>query len=471
MRSSDATILVVDDDVAITSVVAGVLKQEGITAVIVGSGASALAALSNRPVDVVLTDLRMPGIDGMELLGRIAAEWPDVPVVMMTAYATVNTAVEAMKRGAADFVTKPFDVDELVFVLRKALDKARHASTRGHATGASGPAGITGSSAAIREPLRVIARAARTSATVLIRGESGTGKELAARALHDLSARGGGPFIAVNCAALPESLLESELFGYEKGAFTGAVTRKPGRVEMAEGGTLFLDEIGDVPPPVQVKLLRLLQESEYTPLGALRARKADVRFVTATHRDLEAMVAAHEFREDLFYRLAVVLVQLPPLRERAEDIPELAREFCARFAAKHDRAGLSLHGDAIAHLAALPWPGNVRQLQNFIERLVVMSDGPVIDVADVTRELKGASAVRAPAPSAPPSPPSPPPHDAPGGAVEVPTGGLVAHMRQIEREVLVATLARTRNNRTLAANVLGLSRRTFYNKLEEHGIP
>jgi two-component system response regulator AtoC len=302
-------------------------------------------------------------------------------------------------------------------------------------------------------------RAARGTATVLIRGESGTGKELVARALHEGSPRRAGPFVKLHCAALPDSLLESELFGYEKGAFTGASTRKPGRIELADGGTLFLDEIGEIPLGMQVKLLRVIQEREFERLGGHDTIHVDVRFLAATHRDLEALVARGQFREDLFYRLNVVPLRLPPLRDRAGDVALLARHFCAAHARANHRPDLALADDVVRLLAAQPWPGNVRQLENFIERLVVLTEGPSISTDDVLREL-AAELPRAATDGAADAGP-------PGAASDL---TLDERQRRSERAGLEAALARAGNNRTLAARLLGVSRRTLYTKLEEHGL-
>jgi two-component system response regulator AtoC len=300
--------------------------------------------------------------------------------------------------------------------------------------------------------LGLLARAARGDATVLLRGETGTGKELMARELHELGPRRAGPFIKILCAALPDTLLESELFGYEKGAFTGAVARKPGRVELAEGGTLFLDEIGDITPALQVKLLRLIQDREFERLGSSQTLKANVRFVTATHRNLEEMIAKGEFREDLFYRLNVVPIALPPLRGRPDDIPRLAQEFCRTFGKAQGRPALAFDQAALDLLRAQPWPGNVRQLQNLVERLAVLCDGPMLTQSDVQRELRGAPGLATPTP---------------GGAAPA---TLDAQRRQAERDALSSALQRSGNNRTLAARILGVSRRTLYNKLAELGL-
>jgi DNA-binding NtrC family response regulator len=308
-----------------------------------------------------------------------------------------------------------------------------------------------------------LGKAAPTMATVLLRGESGTGKEVAARELHRLSPRSTGPFVAVHCGALPDNLLESELFGHEKGAFTGATNKKPGRVELASGGTLFLDEIGDVTPAVQVKLLRLLQEREYQRLGATSTEKADVRFVAATHRNLEQMVREGTFREDLFYRLNVVPIVMPPLRERRSDIAELASRFVARLGEANGRPGITLAPEAIAALARATWPGNVRELQNFLERVVVFAEGDSIAREEIERELASRPGQSdATAASAPASPSSPP------GSSDAIT--LEAQRRDAERAAVREALGKAKGNRTLAARVLGVSRRTLYNKLDELGI-
>ena len=450
------SVLVVDDDLALGKVVIALLSQDGIDARCVRSGAAALESLAERPADAVITDLRMPGMDGMALLGKIIAEHPGTPVIMFTAHGTVPLAVEAMKRGAAEFVLKPFAREELLFVVHKALVGAAHAGSRPPER-APAAGRFTGASAAMRECQSLVTRAAAGTATVLLRGESGTGKEVAARSIHEQSPRRKGPFVRVHCAALPDALLESELFGYEKGAFTGAVQRKPGRVELSQGGTLFLDEIGDTTLSVQVKLLRLLQEKEYERLGGVETLKADVRFVAATNRDLEAMIKSGTFREDLFYRLSVVPIGLPPLRDRPEDIAPLAKRFCAELGAANGRPGAALDAGAIAVLDAQSWPGNVRQLQNFIERLVVLAEGDALGAEEVQREL----ARKLPgSPSAAKS----------ESRTESGSPLLEDSRREAERAAVKTALIQAKGNRTLAARLLGISRRTLYNKLEEQQI-
>jgi two-component system response regulator AtoC len=396
----------------------------------------------------------MPGLDGMALLDRVVQQRPDLPVILLTAHGTVSLAVDAMKRGASDFLLKPFDRDEMLFVINKALT----ATTRRAAAPERPPSKtMVGGSQVLRDVEELVRRAARGKATVLIRGESGTGKELVARALHESGPGAGAPFVKIHCAALPETLLESELFGYEKGAFTGANTRKPGRIELAHGGTLFLDEVGDIPLTMQVKLLRVIQDRELERLGGRETLRVDVRFVAATHRDLETMVAREQFREDLFYRLNVVPIRLPPLRERKGDVELLARHFCAVHSSANGRAGIALTADVLQMLSEQNWPGNVRQLENFIERLVVLSDGPQITAEDFRRELAREQSGPSPQERTRPTP---------GGEML----SLDEQRKRTERESLRAALTRAGNNRTLAARLLGVSRRTLYTKLEEHRL-
>ncbi len=452
-----AHVLVVDDDGAVGAVMGAQLRQAGYAVTVVSSGERALAALEETPFGVVLTDLRMPAMDGRKLMGEIHARWPGLPVVLLTAHGTVAIAVEAMKAGAADFVQKPFDREELLFVVAKALTGGK--STLESAPKVPEEKTLFGRSGAMGELRELITRAARSTATVLVQGESGTGKELVARAIHDGSSRRDKPFIKLHCAAFPDTLLESELFGYEKGAFTGASQRKPGRIELAHEGTLFLDEIGDITPATQVKLLRVLQEREIERLGGTKPVKVDVRFVAATHRDLPAMVAARTFREDLYYRLSVVPLEIPPLRARPGDVGELALHFASLQRDSNGRVA-ELDEAAIARLSAEKWPGNVRQLQNFIERVVVLSDGPRITLADVERELRrGGSAWGAPAAS--------------GAPVAMPTSPhstLEAAVSQAGRDAVREALAKANGNKTLAARILGVSRRALYYKLEELGL-
>jgi two-component system response regulator AtoC len=445
--SSRPPVLVVDDDLAMRKVLTALLSQAALDPKHVSSGHDALALLERRPFDLVLTDLQMPGMDGIALLTEIGKRWPDVPVIMLTAHGSVPLAVEAMKAGAAEFMLKPFDREELVFVVQKVLAGAARAMRAAPARPTSTK--LLAESAAMREVLDLVRRAAPGNSTVLLLGESGTGKELVARAIHEASPRRAKPFVKLNCGALPDALLESELFGYEKGAFTGAATRKPGRIELAHEGTLLLDEIGDITPQMQVKLLRVLQERELERLGGTSTVKIDVRFLAATHRDLAEMVAKGAFREDLFYRLNVVPIHLPPLRARPEDIEPLARKFAAEHAGANGKE-IELGADALRLLLGEAWPGNVRQLENFIERLVVLCDGPTIAGRDVERELGRVA-------SAPSS-------------KRQSGGDLEATRKDAEREAIRSALSRASGNRTVAARILGLSRRGLYYKLDEYGL-
>lgn len=436
--------LVVDDDAAVAAVLRDLLVQAGVEAHAEESASGALQLLEKRDFDCVITDLRMPGLCGMELVSRLCDGWPDLHVVVLTAHGSIATAVDAMQRGASDFLTKPFERDDLLRLVSK-VRQGRRPSVVPRARRTSG-IDLLGQSEAVRQLREVVRKAAATTATVLITGETGTGKEVVARAIHQASARSPGPLVAVQCAALPDSLLESELFGYEKGAFTGAHTAKPGRVALAQDGTLFLDEIGDVNATVQVKLLRLLQEREYDALGGLAPRRANVRFIAATHRTLEAEVAKGSFREDLYYRLNVLPIRVPPLRERREDIVPLAEHFCAAVRAEHG-ADVSFSPEALGALARHAWPGNVRELKNLVERLVVLATEPVVSAESVTHAL---------------------------GRCEVVAGDGLQQRRvdkgAVGREELLQVLRRSGNNRSLAARLLGVSRRTLYNRLAEFGI-
>jgi DNA-binding NtrC family response regulator len=435
-------VLVVDDDAAVRTVLTAQLAQAAIESVEAASAEEALERLASGAIDVMITDLRMPGMDGMELLQQARKLWPDVPVIVLTAFGSVKSAVEAIKLGATDFLAKPFDRAEVLSVVSAALGVAAGSGP----PPAEASASLVGALAPLRDALR---RAAAATATVLIHGENGTGKELVARAIHELGPRRAGPFIAVNCAALPEQLIESELFGYEKGAFTGATKVKPGRVELAHGGTLFLDEIGEYPLSTQVKLLRLLETREFERLGGTATVKVDVRFIAATNRKLEPMIERGEFRQDLYFRLALP-IRVPSLRERTQDIEPLVAHFAARSAAANGRRPMTVEKSALLELARQPWPGNVRQLENFVERLVVFSDTDVIGHTDVERELERDTAR--------------------SGTESVPTTDLVQTRRDAERAAIVLALTRTGNVRVRAARLLGLSRRSLYKKLAEHDL-
>ncbi len=448
------SILVVDDDTAVGTVLAAQLKQGGYEATWVGSAEQALATMEKRAFDLVISDVRMPGLSGLELLEVLRTRSPDLPVILLTAHGTVPMAVEAMRKGAADFMTKPFNRDEMLFVVKKVLtgsEPDRAAPPRAPAKKLDGDDGMVGRSPSLDEARGLIRKAGPSPANILILGENGTGKELAARALHALSPRKAGPFVRVNCGALPDTLFESEVFGYLKGAFTGAATDKPGRVELAQGGTLFFDEVGELPLAMQPKLLNLIQLREYEPLGAKKPSKADVRFVFATHRDLEAMVKDGTFREDLFHRINVVPIVLPPLRERRDDFEPLVAHFARVFGAQNNRPNTKIADDALALIAAQRWPGNVRQLQNFIERLMVLApEGDVIDAATVQKELTRAGLDAKPNEG---------------------TGETLPERRKdAERAAVEEALQKAGGNRSVAARILGVSRRTLYNKLEALGL-
>jgi DNA-binding NtrC family response regulator len=449
------SILVVDDDVALAKVLCAILAQAKYKAATVGDANAALAVIEKGDIDLVLTDVRMPGMDGFGLLAAVREKWSDIPVVMMTAHGSVPMAVEAIKQGAADFVLKPFENENLKAVIAKVLGNTASARNAPPAQSRStNVGGLFGTTPAMVEIQARITRVAQSVAPVLILGENGTGKEVVAKEIHRQSARATKPLVAVNCGGMQGTLIENELFGHGSGAFTGASAKgKPGRVEIAEGGTLFLDEIGDLPLEFQVKLLRLLQEKTYERVGETQARKADVRFLAATNRNLEQMVREGKFREDLYHRLNVVDIRLPPLRERKGDISPLARMFLASFAKENGRPKMSIDDGAIARLEAQPWPGNVRQLQNFIQRLVVLVPGEVITASEVDAELSRVSPIGA----------------APAEG-ESSASKLDDHRKDAERKAVLAALKQANGNRTKAADILGVSRRTLYNKLEELGI-
>jgi len=453
--SATGTVLLVDDEPANLDSLERIFAREGYRTLRAESAAAALELLRGGSVDVVLTDLMMPGLSGQELLKGVRAVAPEAEVVLMTAYGTVEAAVAAMKDGAYDFLTKPLKRHAVLKSVAQALEKRRlvreNKQLRARLAGGASP--IVGQSPALRATLDVIRQAAPSSATVLLLGESGTGKELFARALHDHSARAQGPFVPINCAAIPETILESELFGYERGAFTGATQRKEGRIERAQAGTLFLDEVGELSPAVQVKLLRFLQEGEIERLGGSAALRVDCRVVAATNRDLGAQVKEGRFREDLFYRLNVIQVVLPPLRDRTEDVPLLADHFVARYAAKNAKPVRALTPAALEALEAYSWPGNVRELENAIERAVVLSQGPELDVDALPQAVQNASRA-GPRPAIPAA--------LEGRTLTIPLG---TPMDEIELRVIRETLRHTKGDKNLAAQILGIASRTIYRKL------
>ncbi len=452
------SILVVDDDPAMRHLLSVILTDHGWEARAVSSARDALREIEARDHDLVLTDVRMPGMDGIALLREVQRLRPDLTVIVMSAYGAQDAALEAMKAGAYDYVSKPFQKDEVVLVLRKAEERERLAREnrrlRTELAGEYGPGNLVAASPGMQEVLRQVRKVAPQKTTVLVQGESGTGKELVARAIHDLSPRASFSFVAVNCGAIPSELIESELFGHVRGAFTDASRTKKGLVEEADGGTLFLDEIGELPLQLQVKLLRFLEDEEVRPLGDVRARKVDVRVVAATGRDLRRAVSAGQFREDLLYRLDVVGVRLPPLRERPEDVPALAAHFLARYARlRPELAGLRLSGEAHDALVAHRWPGNVRELEHALERAVVLAEGPTIreeDLPETVREGPG---------------PPPYPRAAPGASLSIKRA-----TRALEADLIREALGRTGGNRTRAAELLDLSYRALLYKIKDYGL-
>ena len=374
------TLLIADDEPNIRRVLQAIFVKDGYEVHVAENGVKALEWASANPVGLLITDLIMPDMNGVELIQKVKQRHPETVAVVITAYATIKTCVDAMRYGASDYITKPFDMDEIRAVVKRAVTRAAEAQAAvtgvsRNSNSAPPPSLLANAvSPAMQEIMDTISRAAASRATVLIRGESGTGKELVARALHEQSDRTSGPFIPVSCAALSETLLESELFGHEKNAFTGAAAEKKGRFELAHGGTLFLDEIGDISAAVQVKLLRVLQQREFERVGGTKTIKVDVRVVAATNSDLEQLIKDNKFREDLYYRLQVIQLTMPPLRTRTEDIPLLIAQFLSKFNAENDAAAETFSPEAIMHLLSYPWPGNVRELENVVERCVVMAD-------------------------------------------------------------------------------------------------
>jgi two-component system response regulator FlrC len=437
-----ARVLVVDDEPGLRSFLSATLERDGHEVTLAPDGAAALARLAVAGFDVVLTDLKMPGVGGLEVLAQVRAEHPVAQVIVLTAHGTVETAVEAMKLGAFDYLQKPVgSPEELRLVVRRALERKalltfRESVTRERA----GAAGRPFRARAMASVQAALAKVARTDATVLLLGESGVGKEVAARALHEASARAESPFVALNCATLSETLLESELFGHEKGAFTGATAQRQGRLEYAAGGTFFLDEVGELRLPLQARLLRVLQERTFERVGGNRTLQAEVRWIAATNCDLEEMVRDGTFREDLYHRLAGFPIRIPPLRERPEDLLPLARTLLEDLCGELARPVLSLSPEAERALLAAAWPGNIRQLRNALERAAILADGPVIDAGDL---------------------------DLPGGE-RSPQERL--SMASVEREAIVRALAASEGNRRRAAEVLGIGLRTLYEKLKRYQL-
>lgn len=447
-------ILVVDDDENLRWVLQTQLEDMGYVVFTAPDGHQAVAAIEKEPPALVLTDLRMPGMSGMELLDRIHSEYPEVPVVIMTAFGTIQSAVQALRAGAYDYLTKPIDGEELGLVVSRVLEHFRLVeevrSLRATLDRKYGFESIIGHSEALLSLLDTAARAALSDSTILIHAETGTGKELLARAIHFNSRRREKPFVTINCGAIPRELLESELFGHVKGSFTGAVAHKVGKVDMADRGTLFLDEIGEMPGELQVKVLRLIQQGELEKVGATSPTKVDVRFVAATHRNLRAMIEDGTFREDLYYRLAVIPLELPPLRDRSEDIAELVQHFFLKVREKQGRPDLVLPPALLPRFQDYRWPGNVRELENVIERIVVLARGAEITLADLPdflrRERPAVETLQ----------------------LELPERGI--SLESVEKELLVRAIAKFNGNQTHAAKYLDISRKALIYRMEKYGI-
>jgi DNA-binding NtrC family response regulator len=453
-----ARILVVDDKENIVKLFARILGA-GYRLTTAADGGRAIALVAAQPFDVVVTDLRMPGADGFEVLRAVKARAPETEVIMMTAYATVGDAVEAMKQGAYDYLQKPFDPDDASLVIARALERKRHreqsASTRSAVEGLWSFHNLVGKSARMREVYTLLEQASRLDITVLLSGETGTGKELAARAVHYNSARKEQRFVPVNCGALPGELVESELFGHARGSFTGAAGMKRGLFEEAEGGTIFLDEIGELPLPVQVKLNRVLQEREIRRVGDTAPIKVNVRVVAATHRDLKAEAQAGRFREDLYYRLHVFPVLLPPLRERLDDIPLLAGHFLEKHAQVLGRPLATFEPDALQALSGYGWPGNVRELENAVERAVAVAQGPAVQLRDLPHEVRGGQDGALPAEQ----------------LAKLPYREAIDLARdRATRDYLVALLVELQGNVTRAAERAGMARESLHRLLKRHGV-
>ncbi len=449
-------ILIVEDEDRLRRVIELQLRSSGYEVEMAAT--AELAMVAAERADMILTDLRLPGMDGLAFIAQLRQRQIAAPVVVMTAFSSVETAVEAMKAGAQDFLPKPFSMDHLITVVAKALEvrslRNENRNLRDQLGARYDVSSIIGTSPGMHDVLAMVERVAPTRATVLLVGESGVGKDLIARAVHYRSPRRDKPFVKINCTAIPESLMESELFGYEKGAFTGANVAKPGKFEQADTGTVFLDEIGDVPMAVQVKLLRILQERELERLGSNRTRQVDVRVIAATNVDLKVALEQGTFREDLFYRLNVMPIRIPPLRERVDDIPVLAARFLRKAAETHGLPVDSISPEAIARLVGFPWPGNVRQLENVIERSVLLSQGGRLEASDIKLDALAGRAASAAAPA--------------GGPVPFVPDGMT--LDEFEQSILREALRRAAGNKSQAARMLGLTRNALRYRLTQMGI-
>ncbi|HXT72232.1 MAG TPA: sigma-54 dependent transcriptional regulator [Candidatus Angelobacter sp.] len=447
-----ASILIVEDEAKMRRLLELHLGEEGFTTHAAADAETGLKLLSQEKIDLVVTDFKLPGMNGLEFLQAIKRVDAALPVVIMTAYGSVESAVEAMKVGASDYVLKPFSLAEMVLVIRKELDARKLRDENRSLREALGQryeyANVVAQGEKMQAVLALVERVAPTNSTVLLGGESGVGKDLIARAIHEHSHRASGPFIKINSTAIPENLLESELFGYEKGAFSGATASKPGKFELADKGTLFLDEIGDIPPAIQVKLLRVLQERQFERLGGTKTLKVDVRLIAATNRDLRAALEEGTFREDLYYRLNVVAIDIPPLREHKEDIPALANFFLERFARGSGKPVRGITPAAMRLLMDFHWPGNVRELENILERGVTLSSGPMLEASDIHLDTRT-------------------PNHQPGSAPVIPEGMT---LDKWEQEIIREALRRANGNKSQAARALGLSRNALRYRLSQMGV-
>jgi len=452
-----AKILVVDDELNMRLVLAAMLKKEGYEVFTAANSQEALKILKEKQLSVVATDLKMPGLDGMGLLQKILQYDNAMPVIILTAYGTVSSAVDALKKGAFDYITKPFEQDELKTIILKAV-KTRQLDDRclPPPEGDVDQYRIIGTSSRMSEILRIVQKVSPTETTVLITGETGTGKELIARAIHTNSSRSKQPFIKINCAAIAQNLVESELFGYEKGAFTGAVTTKPGRFELAHRGTLFLDEVGEIPREVQAKLLQAIQDQSFERVGGLKTIAVDVRLITATNKNLPEEIKEGRFREDLYYRLNVFPIHLPPLRERPDDILPLAEHFLKKSNLKLGKKVLELSPEVSASLLAHSWPGNIRELEHLMERLVLMADSSVITTEIVPPDILNPESRQGFNPSPAPD--------------ETPHDALKSHMEEMEKQIITRCLEECDGNVTRAAEKLGLSRKGLQLKMIKHNL-
>jgi len=447
-------ILVVDDDESLRRVTQLQLEESGYQVLTAATGEQALALIDEHAPGLVISDLKMPGMSGLDLLRETLAARPETTVILITAFGTVETAVDAIRAGAYDYITKPIDYEQLLLVVNRAMERQQLLeevrNLRRSLDEKYGFDSIVGRSKALLRVLEIASRVAERDSTVLLRGETGTGKDLLAKAIHQNSRRRKQPFVTINCGAIPKELLESELFGHTKGSFTGAFTPKTGKVEMADGGTLFLDEVGELPLELQVKLLRLIQQGEVEKVGAPQTVTVDVRIIAATNRDLQALIEDGAFREDLYYRLAVIPIELPPLRERAGDIPELVQHLFVKMKQKHGLPNLRLPPHLIPYFSAYRWPGNVRELENIIERLVVLAVGDEISIDDLPEFLRRDR----PAPDS--------------IELELPADGI--SLEAVEKELIAKALKKFDWNQTQAAKFLDISRRTLIYRMEKHGL-